>query len=442
MNLLGAASERLRQPRLRRRVLTMSDQAVSSLSNILAAVLVARSFDAPEPFGVFGLAMIVYQLVLGAKRSVVGEPLLSLYSHVLGPERRRLLPDLLGTAALISLLCLLCLAGIAVLLGGMAGAALLALAFVLPLLLVQDVWRFYFVVDRPGAALAVDVAWLLTVVVAFPLAPENAGVGWFVTVWGLGAGLGVLLGAVIARGPTARPRPLRWLTNNRETGGRFFGEFVTARAVSHLVTTALGPIAGLGAVGSVRGSQVYYGPHNTLYAGIYLAVVPEGAQARDDPTQLRNMLMRTSFVLAAIAALWMGVGMMVPSAWGEQLLGGSWEGAREIMAPMGVAMTATGVASGGFLGLRSLGDARRSLRARLRVAPWQAVCPLVGAFAGGAVGFAVGFAIGRIATAVIWWRAFVDALRDRSTPSSVHAEAPAAAVPAVSVGMSSKESSS
>jgi hypothetical protein len=130
-----SVAARLSQPRMRRRVLTMSDQAVSSLSNILAAVLVARAFDSPEPFGAFGLAIVVYQLVLGVNRALVGEPLLSLYSHRDAAERDRVVPDLHGTSLGIALVASAGLAAISAALGGMAVSALLALAWVLPLLL-------------------------------------------------------------------------------------------------------------------------------------------------------------------------------------------------------------------------------------------------------------------------------------------------------------------
>jgi hypothetical protein len=111
----------------------------------------------------------------------------------------------------------------------------------------------------------------------------------------------------------------------------------------------------------------------------------------------------------------MTVGLLLPDAWGEQLLGGTWEGARELMLPMGVAIMAMGVTSGGLLGLRALGDARRSFRARIHITPWQVVCPLAGTLAAGATGFGFGFAAGNVATAVILWRAFDAALRERAS---------------------------
>lgn len=412
MRSLRKAARRLREPQMRRRALVMSDQAASSVSNVLAAILVARSFDSPEPFGAFGLAMIVYQLVVGGAKSVIGHPLLSLYSPLDPEARRRVIPDLQGAALCIGLGCSTVLVAVSAALGGMPGSALLALAVVLPFVLLQDTWRFSFVVDRPGAALAIDLVWLVAVVVVFPLAPADAGVAWYVMAWGLSGGLGAVVGFAIAGGLGGRPRPLRWFTGHREIGARYFGEYLTAQAAGRMVATSVGAFAGLGALGAIKASEVYYGPHHTLHMGIYMVVVPEGARSRDEPERLRRMLALVSLGLASLSTVWMCVGLLLPTAWGEELFGPTWAGAREIMLPMGMAMVAAGVTSGGLMGLRSLADAKRSLRARLHIVPWQVVCPLLGAALGGAWGFAVGLAIGRTAGAVIMWRTFDRALRE------------------------------
>jgi hypothetical protein len=57
-------------PQNRRRVLVLADQAASSLSNVVVAVLVARSFpDVIEPFAAFSLAIMVFQFLVGCSSS-------------------------------------------------------------------------------------------------------------------------------------------------------------------------------------------------------------------------------------------------------------------------------------------------------------------------------------------------------------------------------------
>lgn len=425
MKLIERLRERLREPRFRRRGLVMADQAASSLSNVLVSVLVARSFDSPEPFGAFGLAMIIYQLIVGGSKSVIGHTLLSVYSPLDPESRRKVVPDLQGATLSISVTASVVLAAVSAVVGGVAGQAILALAVVLPVVLLQDTWRFALVVDRPVATLMIDLVWLVAVVIAFWFAPPNAEVGWYIVVWGLSGGVSACVAIVVGGGFVGHLRPFKWIMDHREVGFRYLGEYFSAQAVGHIVVTSVGAIAGIGTLGSVRGSQVYYGPHNTLHQGIYMAVVPEGAQSRDDPVRLRRIMLVVSFGLATLSALWMCIGLLLPASWGKALLGSVWPGAHEIMVPMGIAMIAAGASSGGLLGLRSLADAKQSLKARLWITPWLLFCPLAGTVVGGAGGFAVGYAMARVVGAFIWWRALNRALNEgiRSPLPSVYSGA-------------------
>jgi O-antigen/teichoic acid export membrane protein len=396
--------------RVNRRVLVMADQGVSSLSNVVVAVFVARSVSA-EDFGAFGLATVAYLILIGISRALVGEPFLSRFSHVEAEQRRQLLPELIGAALAVSGICAVAVAALALALSGAAAGAMTAFALVVPVLVVQDVLRYACIVDRPGSALANDVAWLVAVVVALVNAPAGAGASWFVAAWGLTAGVGVVVGLIIERSALAFPHPVRWLVDTRAVGGRFLGEFFAGQAVSQVAMGGVGAISGLGALGAVRASQVYYGPANTVHLGVYLVVVPDGAKMRDDPTRMKRLFLRTSLLLVAVAAAAMAVGVALPDSIGRMLLDESWPGASELMIPMGLAMMAGGAMSGGFDGVRALGDAEASLRARLLGVPGQLVFPLVGAYMGGAVGFVFGLALGRLVAAGFWWGTFLGLLR-------------------------------
>jgi hypothetical protein len=413
----GALLSRLkaiaRKPSTRRRVLTMADQGASSLSNIVVAILVARSFDSAEPFGAFAVAQLGYALALGGARSVIGEPLLSLYSGATPSERRRLVADLHGAAFFLGVVGSLVLVPVSIVTGGLSGSALLALAFVLPLLLVQDAWRYLFIIDRPAAALAVDMTWLVAVVVVLPLAPADADVGWFVLAWGGAGALSAVVGTALGWGLPSRPHPWRWMVQHRATGSRFFGEYVTVNAMGQFSQAALGAIAGLADLGAVRASQVFYGPLNTVHAGIYLAVVPEGVRMRDRPDKMRRLSRLVSTGQAGVAAVWLLVGFALPDAWGRQLFGATWNEAGDLLVPMGLAVIAGTILSGALVGVRSLADAERSLRARLISAPCLAACQVVGAVWAGALGFVLGMAVGQSISAVVWWSAFRRSLAER-----------------------------
>jgi hypothetical protein len=391
-------------------MLTLSDQGASSLSNILVFVLVARSFDSGEVVGAFSAAMIAYQIVVGLTRALGGQTFLSLYSHLSPDARRHVVPDLLAMTLLMALLSTGALGVISLITGGMLGSAFLSLALIMPALLLQDTWRYALVVDRPGATLLLDLLWLAAVVLAFALVPDNADLSWFITIWGLGAMGGAFLGFLLARIDRLGMNPLRWVTDHREVGIRYAGEFATTQGTNNVVTSSLGFVADLSTLGTVRASQVYYGPLNTLLGGFYLAVVPEGAQLRHSPVRMRQLLLKVTMGLTAVAGVWMFVGLVLPASWGRAALGETWTDAHQLIIPMGLAMVASGVMSGARFGLRSLADARRSLRVKVMTTPFLVVLPLLGAVTSGAVGFATGFFLARTFAAVVSWKAFNEAL--------------------------------
>jgi len=395
----------------RRRALVMADQGVSSLSNVVVSIIAARSLSS-DGFGAFGLAVVVCLLAQGTCRALIGEPLLSRFSATGTEVRRELVPDILGAALVLSIPGAVLAAAAAPAVGGPAGSALLALAPVLPLVLLQDTWRYVFIIDRPGAALAADLVWMVAVFAVLPFAPDGVGPAWFVTAWGATAGLGAVAGMVLGHASLGRPRPLAWFSANRDMGSRFLGEFATGQAVGQVVLVAVGAISGLTALGAVRAAQVIYGPLNTVHQGIYLALVPEGARAAD-ATHLRRLMAKASIALSGIAAGWMFVVLLVPDSWGTALFEETWNEAADLMLPMGLAMIAGSAATGGFAGVRALGAARESLRARLRTVGPQLVLPLGGTALGAGVGYAVGFGLGHLISAAIWWTAFVSALSTR-----------------------------
>jgi hypothetical protein len=421
-NGVSARMATLRRPHNRRRALALADQGASSLSNVVAIVLVARAFDSPVALGAFSLALLAYQWVVCGQRALLGEPLLSLYAHEGPRTRQRLLADLYGAALSLGTLCSLVLWGGAVWLGGLSGSALLALALVLPLLMLQDCLRYVFIVDRPGAALAIDTVWLVAAAVVMPLAPAGAPVAWFVLAWGLAGGVGAVIGIVMAGEWSGWPHPWRWLTVHRSTSLPYLGEFVTGRSASHLTFVSLGGIAGLGALGAVQAVITYFGLLNTLQNGLYLAVVPEGVRARGEPAKLRRLMLVVVSGLVGLAVLWTVLGVAVPDSWGRVLLNGTWDDAEKLILPMSLAMVTGAMLLGGFLGVRSLGQAARSLKTRLHSTVWEFVCPVVGALLGGAGGFVLGLAAGRGLAALIWWRSFHQALRTTAVERPVERE--------------------
>lgn len=397
----------------RRRVTwTIADQALASATNIGTAVVAARSLDR-QAFGAFGLAFTLYLLVLGACRALVTEPLLSRCSRMTATELEPKSPQVIGAAAGVGIVSALLLLVASPLIGGPAGQALWALAVVLPGLLVQDAWRYYFVTaGRPSSAVWNDAVWCITQLVLLA-ALASAHAFTLVTVivwWGLSGVAAGLAGCIVARTVPALSSTWRWIGANRDLGARYGADFLTASGAGHGTLLALGAIAGLVALGALRATQVYFGPINVLFGGIYLALVPEGARLAADPRRLHRLMTLASAALVAASGTWLVVGLLLPDRAGQTLFGASWDGVRTLLVPVGVGVLGGAVAGGGMAGLRALSAAQATLRARVIGLPVLVAAPLVGATAG-ARGFAFGLAAATWAGAAIWWWQFERALR-------------------------------
>ena len=408
----------------RRRVTwTIADQALASGTNIGTAVVAARSLDR-QAFGAFGLAFTLYLLVLGTCRALVTEPLISRYSRMTASELQSRARHVMGAAAGVGIVAAVLLLVASPIVGGPAGQALWALAVVLPALLVQDAWRYYFVTSgRPSSALHNDAVWCITQLVLL-VAMAWAHAFTLVTViawWGLSGAVAGVAGCTATRTMPAVSSTRRWISAHRDLGARYGADFLSASGAGQGTLLALGAIAGLLALGALRATQVYFGPINVLFGGIYLALVPEGARLRADRRRLRRLMALASTGLVATATGWLVVGLMLPGGVGQALFGASWDGVRSLLVPVGLGVVGGAVAGGAMAGLRALSAAHATLRARLIALPLLIGAPLAGASAG-ARGFAFGLAAATWAGAAIWWWQFERALRvpsrsnDRTSP--------------------------
>ena len=157
----------------RRRALVMADQGVSSLSNVVVSIFVARSLSS-DGFGAFGVATVVYLLVQGTSRALIGEPLLSRFSSADAATRRHLVPDLIGATLTISALGAAAVVVVGLAVGGAAGlGAAGAGAACSPWCWCRTPGVTCSSSTGPAAALAVDLVWLAAVFAALLVAPAG-----------------------------------------------------------------------------------------------------------------------------------------------------------------------------------------------------------------------------------------------------------------------------
>ncbi|MEU2422008.1 hypothetical protein ABZ619_13445 [Streptomyces sp. NPDC007851] len=391
----------------------LADQAASSISNFAVGIYVARSLGVTA-FGVFSLAWVTYGVVLNVSRGLATDPLVVRFSGV--PEAAwrgaaaRSTGTALGVGSVIGVVCLA--AGLG--LGGRVGPAFVALAVMLPGLLLQDAWRFAFFAAGAGRkAFVNDVVWGVALVPAMVVAAHVDTVAAFVLAWGasatVAAGYGCLQSGIRPRVPQARG----WLREQRDLGYRYLVENVSLSGASQLRAYGLGVIVGVGAVGAVRGAELLMGPFLAVLMGLSLVTVPEAARVlRRAPHQLGRFCLLLGGGQAAGALLWGSALLLMPGRLGDLALGDVWHSSSHLLAQITLSVAGAGLGTGAAAGLRALGAARRSLRCQLFASACYVGGGLGGAALAGTAGSAWGVAAATVGSSAVWWAQLRSALRE------------------------------
>ncbi|MFJ8389435.1 hypothetical protein ACIQ9Q_33860 [Streptomyces sp. NPDC094438] len=392
----------------------LADQAASSISNFAVGIYVARSLGLAA-FGVFSLAWVTYGVVLSVSRGLATDPLVVRFSGVSEASWRgaaaRSSGTALGVGAAIGATCLVVGLG----LGGRVGPAFACLGVMLPGLLLQDAWRYAFFAAGTGRkAFVNDLVWGVALVPAMVVAARVGSVAAFVLAWGASAAVAAGYGCVQSG---IRPRVSRargWLREQRDLGFRYLAENVSLSGASQLRAYGLGAIAGVGAVGAVRGAELLLGPFLALLMGLSLVTVAEAARVlKQAPHRLGRFCLLLGGGQAAAALLWGAALLLVPDRAGELVLGGVWHSASQLIVPATLGVAGAGLGSGAAAGLRALAAARRSLRCQLIASTCYVSGGLGGAAVAGTVGSAWGVAAATVCGSAVWWLQLRTALRER-----------------------------
>lgn len=390
----------------RRAAWSVLDQVLSSVTNFGLAIVVAK-IGGQDELGAFEVAFSVYLFAIGSARAFGSEPLLVRHSDEGADDLEGPVAATVGTSLVVGLVgstvCLL----VAAVAGGPLAAPLVALGIGLPLLLVQDSWRYvFFAAGRPAKALANDAVWAvvqLVLVVALLIGPDPSVAG-LVLAWAASSGVGAVMGAVQA-GILPRPSEARaWFRRHRDLVPQFLGEFVVGQGAAQLSIWLIGLVGGLGVLGALRAGGLLVGPVRLFLTAAPAAAIPELIRIRRrSPAAFQRLVAILSWGLAVLVMAWMAAVLVVPDRYGEAVLNVNWEPGRRIFPLLALSWAALGLGTGAMVGLRVLADARRSLIARLWICPAVLIVPAVATAVGSDLGAAVGLALVGVWSAGAWW---------------------------------------
>ena len=416
--------QRLRSGLVRRLSWGVADQAVSSLANAAVGLYIVRTLGATQ-FGAFSLAYVTFGFALNASRGLSTDPLLIRFSGVEKAAWRRAVASSTGTSILVGLAGGAVLLVVAALLGGTTGTAFLALGLTMPILMLQDSWRFsFFALGRGSQAFLND---LLCAVALFPAlvtlqVTGHANVFSFVLAWGGTAGVGALLGPVQAKVLPRMSGAWEWLSGHRDLGPRYLIEGTSGSAALQLRAYGIGLLLGLASIGYVQAAGTLMGPITILFLGMSLVTIPEAARVlRRSPRRLPLFCLLVSAGEAGAAAAWGTVLLLtVPRGLGTFLLGPVWRPAYPLLLPTTLEVIAIGIVGGAGVGLRALGASRRSLPVAVFSAAAFVACALTGAALGGTLGAVWGTVISSWLAVALTWRQLGVAMRESDQVPPTH----------------------
>ena len=409
--LVGQASRRL--------TWGIADSALSSLTNFLLSIYVARTLGAAQ-FGAFSLAYVTYGFAINASRGLSIEPLLIRFSATPVPTWRRAAAACTGTALLVGLATGTCALAAGALFGGTTGLAFLALGLTLPGLLTQDSWRYaFFALGRGHLAFINNAVWAAVQIPLLVLVKMtgHANVFWFVLAWGTAATVGAAVAPLQARAAPNLLAAAQWLSRHRDLGPRYLAENTGSNASSVLQSYGVAYILDLAALGYIQAANVLMGPFKVIFQGISLITMPEAARLlRRSPRRLPLFCAAVSIGLTLLALAWGTVLLLaLPRGLGHLMLGSLWRPTYPLVLPATLTIMSGCAMTGALLGLHVLGAARRSMRVVLLTSLLVVACALVGAVAGGALGTMVyAAAASWVGTLVFWWQ-FRQALNESGT---------------------------
>lgn len=389
----------------RRLATTLADQVVSSASNFLVVLAVAR-ISTVAGFGAFSLAFLVSQMALGLMRAGGGDVLLIRSSETGSPPDR----DPHRALSFVFAFALAVAAGMAVigtLVGGEVSAPLTAIAVVLVPVLLEDCYRYvFFAHSSPHKAIVIDTVWLLAQLLGFVLASEGVvpqTPAALILIWGAGAALACLCAAAMARVAPGIDAPA-WVRAARHRVAGLMADFMLLTGTSYLGVTLIPLVASLPVVAALRGAQFLFNPFVALLASVRVVALPVLARqlAQGSSAAYRRTSLSMSGALSVLAIAYASAVLLLPNSVGVQLLGDSWSSVSAILLPISLAYLGQAVTYPAIEGLRALGSSRRLLATRATGAIVTVACMVTGAALYGAEGGAIGICAARWGLALLW----------------------------------------
>jgi O-antigen/teichoic acid export membrane protein len=390
------------------------DQALSSGTNFAVTLLIARSVTIVD-FGIYSIAFASYLLLLGTSRALVIHPyMVRIASLGESDATEAARQSVIGGSLLIGFAGALVFSAASFLFTGMLSQTLLVFSATIPGLLLQDAWRFVFFGDgKPSHAALNDFVWAVCQLglILGTLAVAGPSVPLLILAWGASGSAGAAFGFLQQKTRPDLRRAVRWVRGHRDLGLPFLGQFGLTHGNDQVQMYGITAVAGLATIGTIQAAEVLVRPLNFLTLGISVAAFPEGVRLRNRSMRALTTGMITISAVLVLAAVLLGVLLLVmPASVGRLLLGNNWEVAQPIIFWLLLHRLLFGATEGPRMGVQILGAASRGLRTQLVLAPINLAANVAGAAIAGAQGAVMGGVGALLLATGLWWWQYLSAV--------------------------------
>jgi O-antigen/teichoic acid export membrane protein len=369
------------------------DQVASSLTTLTLLIVAGRE-SGPAGLGAVSLALAMAIAVVALARAVAGETALV---YGFGDSSGPLSAAIATVAVAMPVVC-----ATALLLRGDVRQAMLAILLLLPIIVAQDVGRYWaFAAKRPALALASDSIWLCTQLALLLLIARgtDGGPATLLLAWGAGAAAGLLVLVPVWR-PRVEARPSwKWIRQTRALSGWLGAQVLFAQGAGQLTLVAIAAAAGLGALGGVRAAQALVSPLALVLASLPPLVLPHLA-SHEDAEVIRRSATWISAGAGAAAAVYATALVAVGSAAMAPIFGDPFRDFGDLVYPFAVIAIAQGAAVGPGIGSRAIAAGRAVFSTQLAATALGLPAILVLSTIWGASGAAWGLAFQAVVLAL------------------------------------------
>jgi O-antigen/teichoic acid export membrane protein len=383
------------------------DQGISSLTNLLVAIFAAHNLDLAG-FGWFAVISGVYWLSVGSIRAAVNEPLLVLTELASGRQNQRGQRQTALTAFGLGLVLAIIIATAAIMLP-VDRAAFLALAAIVPGMILQDSLRYSaFASRRYKLAFYSDVTALASIVSLYGMLAVsglNPTLPLVVVIWGGSALLGCWVAVPLDLWRWSSKAAASWYHETKDLSGKTLAEFAIGSGIAQTAILLVPIVSSLDVAAAVRAAQVVVAPLNVLVTAVGILQIPRISRsfAAIGHNRAVRVAAGCAVVISVVGVSYILVVAVMPSAAGQLLLSGAWDEAAAIAPIIALHATLIAASQSAVYLLRAEGRSGRLVIARLCLAPVVLLAVSVGAYSFGASGVAWGLVVSSCGILAVWW---------------------------------------